>query len=130
MTINVIQETQADEALIEVAEEIFREHNIIQSQEPNKETKELRGTDKDGNTKPTDKVVHFGELNDRQNHCPRKTFFLFSCFQENAGKSKKILNISLTKNSEELAINLRYSNSASRMTKSGQFSKMENSWEP
>ena len=57
----IIQETQADRALTEVAEEIFREHTTTQSQEPNQEKKELRGTHKDGTTTPTDKVVPFGE---------------------------------------------------------------------
>ena len=73
---NVIQETQADKTLTEVAEEIFREHITTKSQDPNLEKQELRGANKDGTTTPTDKVVPFGELNALQNSASRKNFSL------------------------------------------------------
>ena len=127
---NVIQRTQADRALTEVAEEIFREHTTTQSQQPNQERKELRGTNKDGTTTPTDKVVPFGELNDLQNSFSRKNFSWFRVSRRVLRNKKKILNISLTNNSVERAINLTASNSASRKTKSAQSSKMKKSLEP
>ena len=55
---NVIQVTQEDGAFIEMMEEILQERLFIQSQEPTKEMRDLRGTDKDGYITATDKVIH------------------------------------------------------------------------
>ena len=86
---NVIQETQADKALTEVAEEIFREHITTKSQDPNLEKQELRGTNKDGTTTPTDKVVPFGKLNDQQISFSRKNFSLGFVFPGECYELKK-----------------------------------------
>ena len=86
---NVIQETQADKALTEVAEEMFREHITTKSQDPNLGKQELRGTNKDGTTTPTDKVVPFGELNDQQISVSRKNFSLGFVFPGECYELKK-----------------------------------------
>jgi len=88
---NVIQETQADSALTEVVKEIFREHTTTQSQEPNQEKKELRGTNKDRTPTPTEKVGPFNELNDLQNSLSRKNFSLGFVFPGECYKIKKYI---------------------------------------
>ena len=55
---NVIQETQAEAALVEVAEETFRDH--LSETDQTKTRGDLRDIDKDGKFSATDKVVPFG----------------------------------------------------------------------
>ena len=85
---NVLQETQADETLTELAEEIFLEHTTTQSQEPNQERKERSDTTKDETTTPTDKLIPFCELNDLQNIFSRRACHKSHSFQQCFKKDK------------------------------------------
>ena len=71
---NVIQETQAEAALVEVAEETFRDH--LSETDQTKTRGDLRDIDKDGQTSATNKVVPFGQLNGPQKQKPNTDFFL------------------------------------------------------
>ena len=59
---NVVQEMQAEPAIMEVGEAIFQDHLNSSNQEQGKDVGDLRETFKDGKTPTTDKVVPFGKL--------------------------------------------------------------------
>ena len=95
---NVVKETQAEAAILEMVETIFQDHLNSTNQEQSKEVGDLRDIFKEGKTPTTDKVVPFDQSFDLKNKKSNSDFLLVLFFQENATSWKKIFKISLTKN--------------------------------
>ena len=89
---NVIQETEAEKALEELAEETFQDH--LASSIPNQTEEDPRGIVKIGTILPKDKVGFFDHLTELQNKKPTKDYSLGCIFPgECYGFSKDIQDI-------------------------------------
>ena len=75
---NVIQETEAEKALEELAEETFQDH--LASSIPNQTEEDPRGIVKIGTILPKDKVGFFDHLTEPQNKKPTKDYSLGCIF--------------------------------------------------
>ena len=75
--------------LIEVAEEIFRDHLLNTDPDQNKAEGDLRDKCKDGKTSSTDKVVPFGQFHGPQKQKPNKDFSLSFVFPGEIYELKK-----------------------------------------
>ena len=106
---NVIQETQAEAALIEVTEETFQDHLSETDRDQNKTGGDCRDINKDGKTSATDKVVPFGQFHGPQKQKPNKDFSWF-CISRRMPQTEKDIKKSLTKNSPKLVIHQQVSN--------------------
>ena len=87
----VIQETEAEAALIEVGEEMFNDHLINSTRELSKKKEDLGALFRDGDISPTDKVVHseYSLVPKNANNKPTKDFSLGLIFPGECFELKK-----------------------------------------